>query len=122
MAVLKIFEKDITETFIHSGGKGGQNVNKVATCVRLKHEPTGIIVKCQTTRQQLQNRYLAYCLLVEKIETLDFEKKKAESQRIEKLRRQKRKQSKRAKAKMLDDKTKHSQKKAQRKSVNRTDP
>ena len=52
MASLNISEKDITESFIHSGGKGGQNVNKVATCVRLKHEPTGIEVKCQESRQQ----------------------------------------------------------------------
>jgi peptide chain release factor len=116
MKLLKIFEKDITESFIHAGGKGGQNVNKVATCVRLKHGPTGIIVKCQKTRQQLLNRYLAYFLLVKKIETLVLGQESSESQRIEKIRRQKRKRSKRAKERMLENKKRQSQKKNLRKS------
>src|SRR3989339_469172 len=98
---LGIFERDITEKFVRSGGKGGQNVNKVATCVYLKHNPTGIEVKCQTDRQQSVNRFLARRILAERVETLVHGRQSLEQQRIEKIRRQKRKRSRRAKEKML---------------------
>ena len=52
MESLGIFEKDIVEKFIRSSGKGGQRVNKVSTCVYLKHLPTKIEVKCQKERSQ----------------------------------------------------------------------
>lgn len=121
MDALHIYEKDIQESFIHASGKGGQNVNKVATCVRLKHLPSGIEIKCQKSRQQLLNRYLARCLLTKKIETLTLGKKSEETKRIEKIRRQKRKRSKRAKEKMLDSKTLHAKKKGNRKSISNND-
>jgi protein subunit release factor B len=114
---LEIYEKDIQEKFICSGGKGGQNVNKVATCVYLKHVPTGIEVKCQRERTQGLNRYRARELLYKKIERFVMNEKSEEVKRIEKLRRQKRKRSKRAKDKMLDDKHKQAQKKKKRGSV-----
>jgi peptide chain release factor len=116
MSKLKIFAKDISETFIHSGGKGGQNINKVATCVQLIHKPSGIIVKCQKTRQQVLNRYLAYSLLAKKIEILVIEKKRTVNHNLEKIRRKNRKKSKRAKERVLEDKKRQSKKKAQRKS------
>ena len=116
MKALGIYEQDIVETFIHSGGKGGQNVNKVATCVRLKHLPTGTEVKCQKSRHQMLNRYLARCLLVKKIDTVLLGRQSAEAQRVAKIRRQKHKRSKRAKEKVLDDKKRHSRKKDARKS------
>jgi protein subunit release factor B len=106
---------DVTEAFIRSGGNGGQNVNKVATCVQLKHLPTGIEVKCQQARTQAMNRYYARKILADKIETIKLGAASAEQQRIEKIRRQKRKRSKRAKEKMLEGKARQSEKKAGRK-------
>ena len=114
MAELGILEAEITETFVRSGGKGGQNVNKVSSCVRLLHTPTAIEIKCQASRHQLLNRYTARCLLVSKIETMVMGKKSAEQQAHEKIRRQKRKRSRRAKEKVLEVKKIQSKKKANR--------
>ncbi len=111
---LGIYEKDIKESFIHSSGRGGQNVNKTSTCVYLKHVPTGIEVKCQKGRSQGLNRYYAREILYTKIERMIRGKKSEEEQRIEKLKRQKRKRSKRAREKILADKKIQSQKKKKR--------
>ena len=111
MAALGIREADITESFIRAKGPGGQNVNKTSTCVRLKHIPTGIEVKCQKERTQILNRYIARKILVNKIENLVLGKLSEEQQRIEKLRRQKRRRSRKAKLKMLEIKRRHSEKK-----------
>ncbi len=97
-------EKDIEESFVRSSGAGGQNVNKVATCVFLVHRLSGLEVKCQKTRSQLLNRYYARKILCEKLEQKILGEKSAEEQRREKIRRQKRKRSKRAKEKMLQAK------------------
>lgn len=114
MEGLGIFEKDIKETFVRSGGHGGQNINKVATCVRLKHLPTGVEVKCQQERYQSLNRFIARKTLADKIERILLDKKSEMEQRIAKIRRQKRKRSKRAKEKMLADKHYQSDKKKAR--------
>jgi protein subunit release factor B len=117
MMTLGVREADIKESFVRSGGHGGQNVNKVSTCVMLLHRPTGVHVKCQETRQQGLNRYIARRLLLDKIE----EKKNgfiaAQRAEIEKIRRQKRKRSRRAREKMLADKSHHADKKAARRRV-----
>ena len=70
MAKLGVRESDIEESFVKSGGHGGQNVNKLAKCVMLVHRPTGLQVKSQETRQQGLNRFIARRLLLDKIEEL----------------------------------------------------
>jgi peptide chain release factor len=117
MAALGVREADIDESFVRSGGHGGQNVNKTATCVMLLHHPTRLQVKCQTTRSQGLNRYLARRLLLDKIEALKKGYVDAERSRIEKIRRQKRKRSRRAKARMLEDKHHQGAKKENRRRV-----
>ncbi len=116
MAALGLRESDIEETFVRSGGHGGQNVNKTATCVMLLHRPTRLQVKCQTTRQQGLNRFIARRLLLDKIEKLQTGRVAAKEAQIEKIRRQKRKRSRRAKERMLADKSRHSDKKASRRA------
>ena len=117
MSALGVREADIEEIFVRSGGHGGQNVNKNATCVQLIHRPSGRQVKCQTTRQQGFNRFLARQLLVDKIEALKKSRENAVRDQAEKSRRQNRRRSRRAKARMLADKSHHAAKKASRRSV-----
>ena len=117
MAALGVHEAEIEETFVRSGGAGGQNVNKSSSCVMVLHRPTGLRVKCQTTRQQGLNRFLARRLLLDKIERLQKGYVEAERSRIEKIRRQKRKRSRRAKERILADKARHGEKKRRRSAL-----
>src|SRR4051812_22600601 len=111
MAALGVRESDIEESFVRSGGHGGQNVNKTSTCVMLLHRPSGVQVKCQETRQQGLNRFIARRLLLDKIEEKQNGFVAAKRSEMEKIRRQKRKRSRRAKERMLASKAHQSEKK-----------
>ncbi len=70
--------EDIEWDFFRSGGKGGQNVNKVSSAARIRHKPSGIVVSAQTERDQYQNRQVALSMLRAKL----WEQKELESARI----------------------------------------
>lgn len=115
MLELGISEADIQEKFILGSGHGGQKLQKTASTVYLKHEPTGIEIKCQESRLRDDNRFYARRRLCEKITELLSEEKSKRQQEIEKIRRQKRRRSRRAKQKILDEKKQRSEVKALRK-------
>ena len=119
MRRLGVQEADLDEWFIRSGGPGGQNVNKVATCVVLRHHPSGLEVRCQRERSQALNRFLARRILLERLETQRLGRLSEEAQRIAKIRRQKRRRSRRAKEQMLHGKRLRAQKKGLRTPVRR---
>ncbi len=117
MDKLDVNESDITEKFIRGSGSGGQKINKTSSCVYLKHEPSGIEVKCQKGRSRDMNRLLARRELCEQLEERLLGEKSKRQQRMEKIRRQKRRRSRRQKERMLDMKKIQGTKKQMRKRV-----
>lgn len=112
LARLGIRDEDLEESFVRSGGKGGQNVNKVATCVVLRHRPTGIVVKCQEGRTQAVNRSRAREILADRIEERAQAEERARKDRAERARRRRRPRPKALKERILA--TKHARSETKR--------
>lgn len=111
MLALGIPEASLEEKFILGSGKGGQKMNKTSSCVYLRHNPTGLEVKCGQTRFREQNRFLARRELCDRLEARQRGEQGAQRQKIEKIRRQKRRRSRRQKERMLAGKRAQAQKK-----------
>src|SRR6266478_6669998 len=116
-ARLGIRDVDLEETFSRSSGPGGQNVNKVATAVTLRHRPSGISVTVQDSRSQAVNRKLARERLLDAIESARQERRAAEIAEREKARRRKSPRPAALKKKILEGKRKRGELKKKRAKI-----
>ena len=117
MAKVGIKESDLEETFARSSGPGGQNVNKVATAVTLRHRRSGISVTVQDSRSQVQNRKLARERLLDAIEQARQKRRAAEIARHEKARRCRSPRPAALKRRILEAKRKRGELKRQRAKI-----
>ena len=117
MRQLGIRDVDLEETFARSSGPGGQNVNKVATSVTLRHWPSGVSVTVQDSRSQAVNRKLARERLLDAIESAREEHRAAEIAEREKARRRKSPRPAALKKKILQAKRKRGELKKQRAKI-----
>jgi peptide chain release factor len=114
---MTINKDDVIESFVRSSGPGGQNVNKVATCVVLIHKPSGIIIKCQKHRSQYLNRKEALASLHQVLQQKAKDVQRRLKAAVEKQRRKDRRPSRSAKERVLEQKKKRALKKRERKPV-----
>ncbi|MBI4041021.1 MAG: peptide chain release factor-like protein [Deltaproteobacteria bacterium] len=117
MAELHIFEKDLEEQFVRSSGPGGQKVNRSASCVYVRHIPTGMEVKCQISRSQIENRYFARRILCDKIASKILQQKTAAEHEAYRIKKQKKRRSRKTKQKMLEAKKERAQTKKLRHKI-----
>jgi protein subunit release factor B len=117
MQHLGVRDVDLEETFGRSSGPGGQNVNKVATAVTLRHRPSGISVTVQDSRSQAVNRKLARERLLDAVESAREGRRMAEIAKREKERRRKSLRPAALKRKILESKRKRAELKKQRAKV-----
>ncbi len=117
MQRLGIRDGDLDETFVRSSGPGGQNVNKVATSVTLRHTPTGIRVTVQDSRSQAVNRKLARQRLLDAIESVRENQRTIDIAKREKERRRKSPRPAALKRKILESKRKRGELKKQRAKI-----
>ncbi len=115
LEALGIEESEIIERFVKGTGPGGQKINKTASCVYLKHIPSGTEVKCQDERSLALNRHRARVRLCEAFEEAIQKRQQATQKTRAKVRFQKRKRSPRQKAKIVSTKRQHGRKKSLRK-------
>jgi peptide chain release factor len=115
---LGIREADVEESFARSSGPGGQNVNKVATAVTLRHRPSGISVTVQDSRSQAVNRKLARERLLDAIEQAQQKRRAAKIAEREKARRRKSPRPPALKKKILEGKRRRGELKKQRAKIN----
>jgi peptide chain release factor len=107
----------VEESFTHSGGAGGQNVNKVATCVQLRYAPANIAIKMQEHRTQVSNRLAAWKLLAEQLKRAR-ERIAAERRAARELKRRQNAQRPRGvKRQFVADKRHQAQRRANRKAI-----
>ena len=114
LRALGVRDEDLEEAFVRASGPGGQNVNKVSTCVVLRHRPTGVTIRCQTERSQAANRWLARRRLAERLEELRRRRDDERRAAVELRRRQRRRRSRAATNRMLEQKHRHARIKALR--------
>ncbi|HZR05221.1 MAG TPA: peptide chain release factor-like protein [Candidatus Udaeobacter sp.] len=117
MQCLGIRDVDLEESFARSSGPGGQNVNKVATAVTLRHRPSGLSVTVQDSRSQAVNRKLARERLLDAVESAREEQRTAEIAKREKERRRKSPRPAALKRKILESKRKRGELKKKRAKI-----
>lgn len=106
--------EDVEERFVRGSGPGGQKINKTSSTVWLRHEPTGVEVRCQAERSQAANRERAWEELCGKLETRERERRESMQREREAERRRKRGKSRAQKVRMIETKKRRAKVKAGR--------